>query len=309
MRPRACHPARSCARVTTDGWHDGCARPRELTSCQIDRRPAHVPVAKADPCRPAALSRPATPSHGRAGPRCHGGASSLLRMGSGRPAAADPAQSACRRRAPDATLVLSRVPAPADPLRPRRAGPLATFSDDSSRGSGQPGFRQARGSAETRGNRSACVRGHTTARPAAARATPTTSETSMRSRVRIVALGLALAATCGLARAQSGPWPNKPVRIVVPFAPGGHDRHPGAGTRARVEQGVRADLHHRQQGRGGRQPRRRSRRQVGARRLHAADGNRRHAVDQPGPLPEDARTTRSRTFDRSRCGRAFRTSS
>jgi tripartite-type tricarboxylate transporter receptor subunit TctC len=43
----------------------------------------------------------------------------------------------------------------------------------------------------------------------------------MRSRVRIVALGLALAATCGLARAQSGPWPNKPVRIVVPFAPGG----------------------------------------------------------------------------------------
>ncbi len=42
----------------------------------------------------------------------------------------------------------------------------------------------------------------------------------MRSRVRLVAFGL-MVATLGLAQAQSGPWPNKPVRIVVPFAPGG----------------------------------------------------------------------------------------
>ena len=67
-----------------------------------------------------------------------------------------------------------------------------------------------------------------------------------------------------------------------------HHRHPRSRPRARTGQGVRPDLHHREQGRRWRQPRRRPGRQVAARRLHAADGNRRHAVDQSLALSEDA---------------------
>ncbi|MEI6159126.1 MAG: tripartite tricarboxylate transporter substrate-binding protein [Roseococcus sp.] len=32
---------------------------------------------------------------------------------------------------------------------------------------------------------------------------------------------LALLAAPGVARAQSGPWPNRPIRMIVPFGPGG----------------------------------------------------------------------------------------
>ncbi len=67
-----------------------------------------------------------------------------------------------------------------------------------------------------------------------------------------------------------------------------NDRHPRPRPRPRARQGVRPGLHHREQGRRRRQPRRRHRRQVAARRLHAADGNRRHPGDQSFALSEDA---------------------
>ena len=108
--------------------------------------------------------------------------------------------------------------------------------------------------------------------------------TSRRSFVCSIA---ALAAAPRLVRAQ-GAWPTKPVRIVVPFAPGGTtdilaralapelgkafgqtfivDNKPGAGGN------IGADLVAKSR----------------ARRLHAADGHRRHAGDQRRAVSEDA---------------------
>ena len=43
--------------------------------------------------------------------------------------------------------------------------------------------------------------------------------TERRTLLRLA--GASLLATPVVARAQSGPWPNRPIRVVVPFATGG----------------------------------------------------------------------------------------
>ena len=49
-----------------------------------------------------------------------------------------------------------------------------------------------------------------------------TSSTLSVRRAALVrgALALLLAGTAGLAGAQTGPWPNRPIRIVIPYAAG-----------------------------------------------------------------------------------------
>jgi DNA-binding transcriptional LysR family regulator len=67
-----------------------------------------------------------------------------------------------------------------------------------------------------------------------------------------------------------------------------HHRHPGPRRGAGTDQVLRPVLRGGEQARRGRQHRRRHRGQVRARRLHAADGNRGHAVDQQVAVREDA---------------------
>ena len=44
----------------------------------------------------------------------------------------------------------------------------------------------------------------------------------MQARRTLLRLaGASLLATPAISRAQSGPWPNRPIRVVVPFATGG----------------------------------------------------------------------------------------
>ena len=90
------------------------------------------------------------------------------------------------------------------------------------------------------------------------------------------------------APAHAQAFPNKPVRLVVPFPPGGPLDTVGRAHRAEADRGLGPERGRRQPAGRRRQHRRRPRRQGGARRLHGGDGR---AVDprgQPQPVREDA---------------------
>ena len=99
---------------------------------------------------------------------------------------------------------------------------------------------------------------------------------------------LALAALPSLSHAQAQTYPNKPIRIIVPYAAGRHLRHPRAPDRPEAHRGLGPAGDRGEQARRQRQRRRRLRRQERARRLHAAAHRRGRPRHQPERLSEAA---------------------
>ena len=103
----------------------------------------------------------------------------------------------------------------------------------------------------------------------------------------------------GAAAAGAQDYPNRPVKIIVPFPAGGTADADAAHRRRVAVAQMGPAGRHREQGRRRRQYRRRSRRQGRAGRLHAAVGAAAAAGDQPESLSE-ARLRSDRSSSRSR---------
>jgi tripartite-type tricarboxylate transporter receptor subunit TctC len=86
---------------------------------------------------------------------------------------------------------------------------------------------------------------------------PTARRTALARGLALAATAATLAGLSPSAQAQSGAWPNRPVRIVVPFAAGGTTGHPGREIAPELSAAVRPALRRRQPTGGRRQRRRR----------------------------------------------------
>ncbi len=103
-----------------------------------------------------------------------------------------------------------------------------------------------------------------------------------------ITLLCAAAALPANAQAPGAAYPTRPVKLVVPFPPGGPLDIVGRATGAEAHRRLGPERCRRQPPGRGRQHRRRSRGEGGARRLHDPDGCAVDACGQPEPLREDA---------------------
>ena len=89
------------------------------------------------------------------------------------------------------------------------------------------------------------------------------------------------AAALALPAFAADAWPSRPIRLVVPYPPGGSSDIIARAISQPLSEALKQTGARREQVRRQRQPRRRLRRQVAARWLHAAAVRRRCAGDQP----------------------------
>ena len=115
----------------------------------------------------------------------------------------------------------------------------------------------------------------------------------------LVFIGLATALHA-LPAAAADAYPARPVRMLIPYPPGGGLDLPGRAVGQKFARIHRAADGRRQPRRRGRPDRERARREERARRLHAAPREQRPDLDRAGALRRSCRTTRSWTSSRSR---------
>ena len=106
-----------------------------------------------------------------------------------------------------------------------------------------------------------------------------------RAMHRLLAVAALVLASLVPAAASAQAWPARPIRVIVPYPPGGTSDILARSSRDKLAQPRPADRRREQAGRD-RQRRRGVRREVAARRLHAAAGRHRRARDQPELYPK-----------------------